>query len=138
MDFEINYLAVLVCGIASMVLGYLWYGPLFSVPWMKEMGIDRNNQQLMSEMQGKAKWAYPQQFIGALIMAYVFAHVLQAFGSDSVGMALQGALWTWLGFIATVKYGEILWSGKSMKLFFIDSGYHLVQLAIYAIILQLW
>ncbi|MFN3694309.1 MAG: DUF1761 domain-containing protein, partial [Ignavibacterium sp.] len=36
---SINYLAVLVCGIISMVIGSLWYGPLFSKLWMKQHGF---------------------------------------------------------------------------------------------------
>ncbi len=34
MMFQINLLAVVVCAIASMVLGMLWYGPLFGKKWM--------------------------------------------------------------------------------------------------------
>ena len=33
---EINYLAVLVAAIASMALGFLWYGPLFGNQWKKQ------------------------------------------------------------------------------------------------------
>lgn len=138
MEFDVNYWAVLVSGIAAMVVGFLWYGPLFNKVWVKEMGWDPNDTQRMQKMQQQASTAYPQQFIGALLMALVFAHVLNAFNSDSVGMAIQGALWTWLGFIVPVKYGDKLWGGKSLKLFFIDAFYYLVLLLVMAIILQLW
>jgi hypothetical protein len=138
MEYDVNLWTVLVCGVASMVLGFLWYGPLFSKPWAKEMGWDLNNAQQMDKMKGAASTAYPQQFIGALLLAYVFAHVLLAFESNSVGMALQGAFWMWLGFIVPLKYGDKLWGGKSFKLFFIDSGYYLVQLLVFAAILQIW
>ena len=135
---DVNIWAVLVCSVAAMVLGFLWYGPLFSKAWVKEMGWDPNDQAQMDKMKKAAGPAYFQQFIGALIMAYVFAHVLKAFDNDSIAMGLQGALWMWLGFIAPVKYSETLWGKASMKLFFIDGVYYLVQLALYAIILTLW
>jgi hypothetical protein len=137
MDFDINLWAVLVCGVASMIFGFLWYGPLFSKPWMKEMGWDPNDTQRMEQMKKAASTAYPQAFVGALLMAYVFAHILEAFGSDSVGIAMQGALWTWLGLVVPVKYSDKLWGGKSFTLFFIDTGYYLVQLLVFAVILQL-
>ena len=35
---EINFLAVLVCGVVSMIIGATWYGPLFGKKWMKEEG----------------------------------------------------------------------------------------------------
>jgi hypothetical protein len=135
---EVNIWAVLTCAVASMFLGFLWYGPLFSKSWMKEMGWDPNDHALIAKMQQSAKTAYFQQFIGAFIMAYVFAHVLRAFDSDGIGMALQGAAWMWLGFVAVVKYGETLWGKASMKLFWIDSLYYWVLLAAYSVILTFW
>jgi uncharacterized membrane protein YpjA len=32
---EVNWLAVIVCAVLSMVIGFIWYGPLFSKPWVK-------------------------------------------------------------------------------------------------------
>jgi len=34
----INWLAVLVGVVFSNALGFLWYGPLFSKPWLKALG----------------------------------------------------------------------------------------------------
>jgi hypothetical protein len=135
---DVNIWAVIACAVASMVLGFIWYGPLFSKAWVKEMGWDPNDQVQMDKMKSSAGPAYFQQFIGALIMAYVFAHVLAAFDNDNIGMGLQGALWMWLGFVVPVKYGETLWGKASTKLFFIDSFYYLVLLAAYAAILTFW
>src|SRR6266498_2968533 len=38
-DIHPNYWAILVAVAATMVLGFLWYGPIFGKAWMKEMGI---------------------------------------------------------------------------------------------------
>lgn len=35
----VNYLAILVAAVLSMVLGFLWYGPLFGKEWTKLMGV---------------------------------------------------------------------------------------------------
>jgi hypothetical protein len=139
MEIDVNIWAVLVCAVASMVLGFLWYGPLFSKAWVKEMGWDPNDKAQMDKMKSGAGPAYFQQFIGAIIMAYVFAHVLGAFDAQGdLSLGLQGAFWMWLGFVVPVKYGETLWGKASLKLFFIDSFYYLVLLAAYAAILTLW
>jgi hypothetical protein len=140
---EINLLAVLVAAIAAMVVGGVWYGPLFSKLWMEGMGWDPNNAELMAKMKKSAGPAYAQQFVGALITAFVFAHVLWAFGEalpDMTGpmAGLQGAFWTWLGFILPVKYGDKLWSGKKFKYVAIDLGYYLVVLAVTGLILASW
>ena len=37
----VNLYAVLVCAVATMVVGFLWYSPaLFANPWMVLMGYD--------------------------------------------------------------------------------------------------
>ena len=36
----VNYLAVLAAAIASMVIGFLWYGPLFGKQYMALMKFD--------------------------------------------------------------------------------------------------
>ena len=43
----INYLAVLGAAAASIVLGFLWYGPLFGNQWAALMKFDKKK---MSEM----------------------------------------------------------------------------------------
>ena len=46
MNVEINYLAVLVAGVAAVAVGFLWYGPLlFAKPWMKLMGHTKETME---------------------------------------------------------------------------------------------
>jgi hypothetical protein len=142
MNFHLNYWAILVAGLSNMVIGFIWYGPLLGKAWATEMGWKEKSAEEMALMKKKAMWMYPQQFIGALIMAFVFAHVFAAFWGASIertlGNGLMGAFWMWLGFIAVLKYGDKLWGGKSIKLFFIDSGYWLVSLLAMGAILTCW
>jgi len=42
---HISWIAVIASTVAAFVLGGLWYGPLFSKPWMREMGVDRTFKQ---------------------------------------------------------------------------------------------
>jgi hypothetical protein len=140
---EINYLAVLVSGVVYMIVGSLWYGPLFGNIWMRGVGLDPNDKTLKAKMQKSAGPAYIQMFIGALITAFVFAHVLWAYRTANpifagVGPGLQGAFWMWLGFIAPLKYGEKLWAGKKFKFVAVDLSYQLVCLLIAGVILNTW
>lgn len=141
---EINYWAVLVAGVVSMIIGGLWYGPLFGKMWMKGQGLDPNDKERMEKMKKAAGSAYAQMFIGSLIQMYVFAHVLWAFDAaltekmGPVAAGLQGGFWMWLGFILPVKYGDKLWSGKKFNYVAIDLGYYLVLLLISGVILSSW
>lgn len=139
---EINYLAVLVAGLISMVFGGIWYGPLFGNLWIKGMGWDPQNKKQMEAMKASAGPAYAQQLVGALLMAFVFAHVLWAFRVASpmtpIAAGVQGAFWMWLGFVLPVKYGDKLWGGKTFSYVAIDLGYYLVLLIAMGLILSLW
>lgn len=140
---DVNYIAVLVSGVIAMILGGLWYGPLFGKMWMQGMGWDPNNQALMAEKKKASGLHYAQMFVLALIQAFVLAHVLWAFSVADptyVGAwaGIFGGFWIWLGFVLPIKYGDKLWGGKAFKYVAIDLGYYLVVLAVMGIVLSLW
>jgi len=133
----INYLAVLVAAISNMVLGFVWYGPLFGKEWMKMMHF---TDKKMDEMKatGNMNQLYGIAMVGALVMAYVMAHFVDYVGATSVVGGMQTGFWAWLGFVAPVMLGGVLWEGRSWKLFTLQSGYYLVTLMIMGAILAVW
>jgi hypothetical protein len=48
---NINYWAVLVCGVLSMVIGFVWYGPLFGKKWMEIVGATFKDIEERKRMQ---------------------------------------------------------------------------------------
>ena len=136
----INYWAVIVSAIAAMGLGYVWYGPIFGEQWIALMGWSK------AEMEAKMKEGvgpkYLLQAVGALLMAFVLAHSILFAGTylkvAGVSAGLQGAIWSWLGFIVPVSLGSVLWDGKPWKLWFINAGYYLAVLIVMGLILSLW
>ena len=140
MIVPVNYWAVLVAAVASMVLGALWYGPLFGKQWMAWSGMTTQNMEA-AKAKGMAK-SYILMFVGSLLMAFVLQHAL-VFASTylkifGVSAALMGALWNWLGFIAPVTLGSVLWENKPWKLWVLNNAYYLISLGIMGIILMLW
>ena len=131
----ISYVAVLVAAIANMVLGSLWFGPLFGKIWMKWSDITSAKLEQMKK-QGMGK-TYTVGFIASLIMSYVLAHFVDYVEATTLVAAVQLAFWVWLGFIATVQIGGVLWEGKPVKLFALTTTYQLVSLVVMAIILTL-
>lgn len=66
-------MAVLVCGVAALVIGSIWYGPLFGKAWMKIMGVENMSEEQKQAMK-KGMWMmYLSQFILSLITAGVLA-----------------------------------------------------------------
>jgi hypothetical protein len=84
----VNLWAVLACGVATMVLGFLWYSPmLFANPWMKLMGYDPNDKVRIAEMQKSAGPSYGMSFIASLLGAAVLGKIIAIAGVYS---ALSG------------------------------------------------
>ena len=139
----INYLAVLVSAVVMFCLGGVWYGPLFGKQWIAAMGFDA---QKVADMQAKgmqAMWkSYALMFTGSVVLSFVLSHAIVFAASylqtSGISAGLQAGFWNWLGFIAPVTMGAVLWDGKPWKLWFITSGYYLVALLIAGTILALW
>ena len=142
MEIPINYLAVLLCGVASMILGFLWYGPLFGKAWMKEVGMTMPSKEEMKAMQNKMTKSYVLMFIGALVMAYVLAHSIffanAYLGAGAVASGLQSGFWNWLGFVVPATMALVLWEKRTWKWFGIAAGYYLVLMLVMGLILASW
>jgi len=140
MDFMgVKLWAVALAGIATMVIGFLWYSPLlFARPWMVAMGYDPNDKARIAEMQKSAGPMYGISLLASLISAFVLAKVL-------VGMTIYSALYgmkigfaVWLAFVATVQLTDKMFGQRPMKLFLINTGYQLVCYVVMGAILGKW
>lgn len=131
---HINYLAVLVCAIISMVIGALWYGPLFGKEWMKQVG--KTEEELQKDFNPAKTYslAVAAHFFVALIIAYF----ISLFNAQTVVDGLRIALTSWVGFVAAPMFVNFLFERKPVKLLVINTGYNLVLLMIFGIILIVW
>src|SRR3989338_2052753 len=136
-DVSVNFLAVLVSAIASMVVGSIWYGPLFGKKFMNAMGMDTWSPEKKESMKKGMMLTYLWQFIASLVMFYVFAWLLGALGAKSPMDGIQAAFWLWLGFIVPTKFGEQLLGGK-MGLFWIGISGSLVTMLAAGLIIGAW
>ncbi len=137
----INYLAVLVCGVAAMVVGFVWYGPLFGKVWMEIMGAGTMTAAERDAIK-KSMWVmYALQFVLSLITAGSLAYHITHW-ADMNTSSLAIAVSSWFGFVMTTSAGAALWSGKpknlAWKMFFISSGAQLVTFIVFGLILGSW
>ena len=136
---SLNWLAILVAAVSTMVLGFLWYSPfLFAKAWAREMGYDLNDKVKMDEMRKSAGPAYAGSFVASLITAFTLALVLHGMRAESLHFGLMASFHIWLGFVATVQFTGALFARQSMKLLAINSGYQLVCYLAMGAILVLW
>ena len=133
--FEVTFLPILVAGIANLILGFIWYHPkVFGTVWMAGAGVT-------PEMAEKGKKRMPIMagvgVLASMVVAYVMNHFGIAWGVfDWIG-AVELGFWCWLGFVAPVLLGSILWEQKPLNYYAINSGYWLVALIVMAVVLVL-
>ena len=136
---HVNFLAIFVAAISTMVVGFLWYSPLlFANPWMREMGYDPNDKAKTQEMQKTAGPAYAGSFVASLLSAFTLALILEGLQTADVPHGLMVGFHVWLGFVATVQFTGALFMKQSMKLFAINTGYQLVCFLVMGAILAAW
>lgn len=100
MNVDVNYLAVFLAAVSSMVVGSIWYAkPVFGTVWAKLAKLDDK------KMQSGAGKALGLAFLLSLITAYILAHVSflanAYFDNSFFSDAMQTAFWLWLGLILT-------------------------------------
>ena len=130
--FDINWLAVIVAAVASMVIGYVYYHPsVLGKRWQQLMGRD------MTGAQGAAM-SYAYTGVAALVAAFVVAQFVH--WSDSytlVDGAFLGAV-GWLGFTATASFSDYVFSGRPWALWSIQNGYQVISFAVMGAIIGVW
>lgn len=125
--YTVDTMGVIIMAISGMVVGWLWYGPLFGRTWVRLMNI---NPDAMDK--SKMGLRYLGAFAGTLVMAYVLANVIEGFVLTSLGDALKAGCLMWLGFIAPVTLGSVLWGGKNIKLWILDNAHYIIVLVLMA------
>jgi hypothetical protein len=136
---SLNWVAILVAAVSTMVVGFLWYSPLlFAKPWMREMGYDPNDEAKTEEMKKSAGKAYGGSFVASLISAFTLALVLHGLRAEDWHFGIMASFHIWLGFVATVQFTGALFMKQSMKLFGINTGYQLVCYLVMGTILTVW
>lgn len=126
---EVNFLAVIAAAASSLVLGGLWYGPLFKTQWSREAGVDPGSKPALPGA------VFGAAFVLSMLAAYVFALFL---GKRPVTEALEVGATVGVCWVATSLGINYLFAQRSLKLFFIDAGYHILQFMLYGLILGLW
>jgi hypothetical protein len=124
--------AALAAGVASMILGALWYSPaLFGKAWRAASGV--TEAQANSANRAKTLGA---AFVLAVIGAAVFAMFL---GPRPAPMfATAAGLAAGLCWVAGSFGINYLFERRPLRLFLINGGYHTLQYTLIGAVLGVW
>jgi len=131
---DVNYFAVVVVAIINLILGFLWYGPLFGRQWMTYMNIttpSRPDRAAMAKTTGGS-------FVGALVFASVLSLVVDWAQAASAAAGIRVGFWAWLGFVATVTINSVLYERRPTGLWALNNAYYLLTYLIAGALLAVW
>ena len=141
MDFSsINWLAVIACVVASMIIGSVWFAPKTFFPiWWKAIGKSDKDDASQSSMPMGVVWGLI--VLCSFVQAVFMSLMVNAMGSMSGGATLaSGAMagfLLWLGFVAPSSLTNKLFADR-LKAWVLEAGNHLVTFVVMGAILGAW
>ena len=133
----INYIAVVLATLSSMVVGTIWYTPkVFGNYWMKTSGVTPS---------GNSKDAI-RPIVITLIVSFITAWVLAGaiwisfdfYGGSFLVNALLTAAILWAGFTAARFITHDQFDGRPPGPTLLNSAHELVTMLVMALILGVW
>jgi len=132
-EIYINHWAVLVCAVANLALGAIWYSPaLFYKGWKKENGLTDEDLQKVNPAK-----LYTISIILALIISYNLAFFLGDDKTDWIWGTTAGFL-AGFGWAAMIFTSIALFEQRSWKYILINGGYITVYFTLIGFILGIW
>ena len=131
-DMHFNIPAVIVAALLGFVIGGAWYSPLlFAKAWMHEAGITEERAR-----QANLGRTFGLSAIASLVMAFNLAAFLGAKADWRFG--LFAGLATGIGWVAMSLGVIYLFEQRSLKLWFINSGYQVLQYGVMGAVIGAW
>jgi hypothetical protein len=136
----INLWAVIVAGIAAFILGFLFHSPVSGKLWMKLSNITPTGNEKLKDMIPQMAWNLFVNFITAYVLAimYLFASTSTYFGITGAWGGVVVGLWVWFGFLITTTSVEVIWMGRSVKLWLFEAVSSLIVMIVMGAIIGAW
>jgi hypothetical protein len=130
----INWISVLGAAIVGMIVGALWYGPLFGDAWMRSLGMDP--ELVKSAPRKGMRQLLTLVFLLHWCMAFCLAMFFGTEITTATGL-LYGFLvgLPWVGFALAVN---ALFEQKPWSYIFINGAYWTVSFTLMGAVLGTW
>lgn len=132
---NVNIWALLVSTVVALIVVTIWYSDyVLGKQWKKYMGnlftVKPSTKEMVRMFIG--------QFVLTLITNFALARALFYTDATTWARGIAVALFVWIGFVAAVEGGSILWEKKPWKLVAINAGAYLVTFIVSGIIIAAW
>jgi Protein of unknown function (DUF1761) len=128
-----NYAAVIVAAIAYWLLGAVWFGVLFSKPWM-----DYEHMTVEQAKSINPVLPYVISFVLNLLIAFVLAQLIQWRSAYTAGRGAAVGAILWIGILGPITFTTYMYEMRPKELFAINEFYPLAGLILMGTILGAW
>ena len=134
---EINYWAVILATLSSMIVGSIWYTPkVFGNYWMKTAGVTPSGK--MSDATGPIITTLLVSFVTAWVLAGASTIAWHFYGGSFFWGAIVTAVVLWAGFTAARFITHDAFDKRPSGLTMLNIAHELVTILVMAIIIGVW
>jgi hypothetical protein len=124
---KINWISIIIALVASMAIGFLWYGALFQTQWMAGNGITMEGEKMLKHGIEVPVTSAPMIFntIGMIIYALFMSWLIGKTGDNT--WAKGGTLGFILGLILCIGvFLNNMFASSPSSLSMVDGSYALI------------
>lgn len=142
---NVNWIALVVAALSTLVIGFLWYGPLFGKAWMKETGMTEEKAR-QGNMPLRLGLSVVLAFV-AVFFIYVTSVATGGMPPDELhgqekfltfGHGVLHGIMVSLFVVMPALVTNAMYEQKSFKYMLINVGYWVVSFAIMGGIVNVW
>ncbi|WP_420431851.1 DUF1761 domain-containing protein [Hyphobacterium sp.] len=127
--FGVSIIAVLLSTVGFMLVGMVWYGPLFGKRWMALNGFTEESMKDVNMGLTMAKGV-----VNSLIASFGIGFLIHVTGQSGLMATLHISIMAWFFFAATTEMLKHIWERQSLELTGIHLGNQLVAYALAGVI----
>lgn len=134
---EINYWAVILATLSSMVVGSIWYTPkVFGNYWMKNAGVTPSGNA--RDAVGPIVTTVLVSFVTAWVLAGAAFIAWKFYGGGFLVAAIVATIVLWAGFTAARFITHDAFDKRPSGLTMLNIAHELVTLVVMAVIIGVW
>jgi hypothetical protein len=135
MLIDVNYWAVVIATISTMIVGSVWYTPkVFGNYWMRVAKVDMEDRNAVISIIT----TLIVSFISAWVLAMATQVAWMALGGSYLLVALLTGILLWAGFTAARFITHDAFEGRPAGLTILNIAHELVTIVIMALIIGVW
>jgi len=128
-----NFAAVVVAAVAYWLLGAVWYGVLFSKPWMALENMSMEQAQSMNPVL-----PYIITLVLNLLIAYSLAQICIWRNANTIGRGASVGVLLWIGVVGPITFTTYMYEMRPKTLYAINEFFPLAGMVLMGAIIGAW